>query len=165
MKEKDIEYNKDVEFYKISHIRLGLGRTTVAYPKSPEALFSMLDVWRKGWQGANISYEYHFWRAQYYDFGGIAISKVINDDIKCYKKMNVHGLIEDGSQRSFFPTGLAFYTYARTLYDGSLSAEDIAIALKQTEENARIRAERMVKCGLLAAEKKEREIFYSRGIN
>lgn len=95
-------------------------------PNAPEALFKMLDMWRKGWCGANISYEYHFWRAQYYDFGGIALSKVINEDIKFYGENNIHGVIEDGSQRSFFPTGLAFYTYARTLYDASLSAEEIA---------------------------------------
>ena len=86
----------------------------------------MLDLWREGWSGANISYEYHFWRAQYYDFGGVAHAKVINDDIKYYRENNIHGVIEDGSQRSFFPTGLAFYTYARTLYDASLSAEEIA---------------------------------------
>jgi len=95
-------------------------------PKKPEELFAMLEEWRRGWTGANISYEYHFWRAQYYDFGGIAISKVINEDIKEYCKKNIHGVIEDGSQRSFFPTGLAFYTYARTLYDSSLSFDEIA---------------------------------------
>ena len=95
-------------------------------PKSPEALFAMLDLWREGWCGANISYEYHFWRAQYYDFGGITHSRVINEDVKYYRENNVHGIIEDGSQRSFFPTGLAFYTYARTLYDATLTAEQIA---------------------------------------
>jgi len=95
-------------------------------PKTPEALFAMLDKWRAGWNGSNISYEYHFWRSQYYDFGGIAISKVINEDVKFYEKSNIHGIIEDGSQRCFFPTGLAFYTYARTLYDSSLSADEIA---------------------------------------
>ncbi|MBR2431476.1 MAG: DUF4838 domain-containing protein, partial [Clostridia bacterium] len=95
-------------------------------PNTPEGLFKLLNKWREGWCGANISYEYHFWRAQYYDFGGIAISKVINEDIKYYRENNIHGVIEDGSQRSFFPTGLAFYTYARTLYDSSLSADEIA---------------------------------------
>lgn len=95
-------------------------------PNTPEGLFKLLDRWRADWQGSNISYEYHFWRAQYYDFGGIAISKVINEDIKFYDENNIQGVIEDGSQRSFFPTGLAFYTYARTLFDSSLTAEEIA---------------------------------------
>ena len=40
-------------------------------------------------------------------------------------KRNINGVIEDGSQRSFFPTGYHFYTYARTLYDTSLSIDEI----------------------------------------
>jgi len=51
---------------------------------------------------------------------------VVNGDIKFYKANNIHGVIEDGSQRSFFPNGLAFYTYARTLFDTSLSFNEIA---------------------------------------
>ena len=61
-----------------------------------------------------------------YDVGGISISKILNNDIKFYRNNNIHGVIEDGSQRCFFPTGLAFYTYARTLFDASLSFEEIA---------------------------------------
>ena len=82
--------------------------------------------WTKDWHGANFTYEYHFWRHQVYDVAGISISKIINEDIKFYKRNNIHGVIEDGSQRSFFPTGLAFYTYARTLYDSTLSFDEIA---------------------------------------
>jgi hypothetical protein len=95
-------------------------------PTNSDELFAHLDNWMKDWEGANISYEYHFWRHQYYDFGGIDIAKVINGDIKFYCQNNIHGVIEDGSQRSFFPTGLAFYTYARSLFDSSLTAEEIS---------------------------------------
>ena len=77
-------------------------------------------------KGANLAYEYHFWHHQMRDVGGISIARVINGDIKFYKSHKINGVIEDGSQRSYFPTGLAFYTYARTLYDVSLSAEEIA---------------------------------------
>ena len=82
--------------------------------------------WTKNWHGANIAYEYHFFSNQVYDVSGISLAKIINEDIKFYKRNNIHGVIEDGSQRSFFPTGLAFYTYARTLYDTSLNFEEIA---------------------------------------
>lgn len=81
--------------------------------------------WMNVWQGANLAYEYHFYRHFTYDMGGISLSRIINDDIKFYGENNIHGVVEDGSQRCFFPTGLAFYTYARTLYDSSLSAEEI----------------------------------------
>lgn len=85
-----------------------------------------LNEWKKVWPGSNMTYEYHFWRHQYYDLSGFELSKRINEDIKFYYDNGMSGLIEDGSQRSFFPTGLAFYTYARTLYDVSLDYDEIA---------------------------------------
>ncbi len=91
---------------------------------TPETIWHFKD-WMKAWCGANLAYEYHFYRHFTYDMGGISLSKIINDDIKFYGENNIHGVIEDGSQRCFFPTGLAFYTYARTLYDSSLTADEI----------------------------------------
>ena len=60
------------------------------------------------------------------DLSGLYHARLLYDDVRGLKKHNLKGIIEDGSQRSFFPSGLAFYTYARTLYDVSLSADEIA---------------------------------------
>jgi hypothetical protein len=87
--------------------------------------FEYFDEWKKKFEGPKICYEYHFWRPQFYDISGIELSKVINGDVKAYKEVGISGIIEDGSQRCFFPTGLPFYTYARTLFDSSLTAEEI----------------------------------------
>ena len=95
-------------------------------PTNFDELFAHFKNWTKDWHGANLAYEYHFWIRQINDVGGISQSRVINEDIKFYKSQNINGVIEDGSQRCFFPTGLAFYTYARTLYDVNLSLEEIA---------------------------------------
>jgi hypothetical protein len=100
-------------------------RNNNVLPKTFDHIYQHFKNWTKDWDGANITYEYHFWRHQVYDVGGISISDIINKDIKFYKSHNINGSIEDGSQRSFFPTGLAFYTYARTLFDVSLSYEEI----------------------------------------
>ena len=94
-------------------------------PKGLSESFAYFNEWKKMWRGPSVSYEYHFWLHQYFDPSMLVISKVINEDVKAYKAAGVNGIIEDGSQRSFFPTGLAFYTYARTLYDTSLSYEEI----------------------------------------
>ena len=94
-------------------------------PKSLAESFAYFDEWKKTWHGSNVSYEYHFWIHQYFDPAMMNISRVINEDVRAYKAAGVDGIIEDGSQRSFFPTGLAFYTYARTLYDMNLTAEEI----------------------------------------
>ena len=95
------------------------------FPKNLEEYMAHYNEWRKMWQGANVSYEYHFWVHQAYDISGLHIARIVNEDVRSYKAQKINGIIEDGSQRSFFPTGLAFYSYARSLYDASLTAEEI----------------------------------------
>ena len=95
------------------------------FPKNLEEYMAHFNEWKKMWHGANVSYEYHFWVHQCYDLSGIHIARLVNDDVRSYKSQGVNGIIEDGSQRSFFPTGLAFYSYARSLFDSSLSADEI----------------------------------------
>ena len=103
-------------------------RNKLKMPADLDEYLAYFEDWQASdWRGSNISYEYHFWRHQYFDISGIKISKLINDDVKAYLDKNINGIIEDGSQRSFFPTGLAFYTYARSMYDVNLTADDIAV--------------------------------------
>ena len=87
--------------------------------------FEYFDEWKNMFTGSKICYEYHFWRAQFYDISGIELSNVVNGDVRAYKEVGIDGIIEDGSQRCFFPTGLLFYTYARSLFDSSLTADEI----------------------------------------
>lgn len=78
---------------------------------------SLLRGWQKVWPGPTFSYEYHFWRHQYADPSGLYIARRIYEDIRALKYMGLQGFVEDGSQRSFFPNGLAIYVYAETLLD------------------------------------------------
>lgn len=100
-------------------------RNDIILPGSVEEYFVHLNNWKKTWHGSCIAYEYHFWRHQYYDVPGINIAKVVSEDVKAYAKHGLQGIIQDGSQRSFFPNGFAFYTYARTLFDISLSYDEL----------------------------------------
>lgn len=97
-----------------------------AMPKSLAGCFAYFAKWKEMWKGSNIAYEYHFWRHQYYNLGGLGVAKIINQDVPTYKKHGVNGIIQDGSQRSFFPTGFAFYVYARTMFNDSLTYEELA---------------------------------------
>ena len=84
-------------------------------PVSAEANMAFLRDWQKFWMGPAFSYEYHFWKHQCYDLGGLYISRRIYEDIRALKFMGLDGFVEDGSQRSFFPNGFAIYIYAETL--------------------------------------------------
>ena len=62
-----------------------------------------------------VSFDYHFWRSYYYDVGTASICRVIHNDVKDFRANGFSGMIEDASQRSYFPNGFAMYVYARTL--------------------------------------------------
>lgn len=100
-------------------------RNKNVYPANLAENLVYFDEWKKAYEGSSFAFEYHFWRHQYYDFSGLKIAKVLSDDVKAYLSRGVNGIIQDGSQRSFFPTPLAFYVYARTMYDSSLSFEEL----------------------------------------
>ena len=105
---------------------------TVSYVKNditlPEDLVSYLgyfDEWKKVYSGTSLCFEYHFWLHQYYDLSTICMAKRIFEDIECYYKSGVAGLIACGTARAFFPNGLSYYVFARKLFDISVSFEEL----------------------------------------
>ncbi len=95
------------------------------YPAGMGASLAYLDEWKKTWGGDCFCYEYHFWRHQLYDPSGITLARLLYDDITALEKNGLSGMIEDGSQRSFFPTGFPYYVYGETLFDKSRSFEEL----------------------------------------
>ena len=81
--------------------------------------------WRNICKIPNFVYEYHFWWAQHRDLGLFGLANIIHKDVKGYRKNGCSGIVEDGSQRSFFPNGFLFTTYALTLYDTEVDFEEL----------------------------------------
>jgi hypothetical protein len=81
----------------------------------------------EGWQNTcftpKFCYEYHFWIHQYYDFGGIRLAERLYKDVRAYRDSGFFGIIQDGSQRSFFPNGFPFYVYSRAMYDKDITLD------------------------------------------
>ena len=84
-------------------------------PSASEDYLALLRGWQETWKGPCFGYEYHFWRHQYSDPSHVYLAKRIYEDIQALRFMGLSGYVEDGSQRSFFPNGLAMYVYAETL--------------------------------------------------
>ena len=99
-------------------------RNNNTLPETLEESFAYFKEWRRAFKGDSASFEYHFWYHQYYDPAGLSIAKLLHEDVKAYKANGVDGMIEDGSQRCFFPSGFSFYTYARTLWDIDLNFDE-----------------------------------------
>ena len=100
------------------------------YQRNKNSLFTDVDQYIKvgnDWQErCNVRamlYEYHFYVNQYQDPGTLSFARIVYDDIINYKKNGLNGLINDCSQRSFFPNGFAFYIYGQLQFDTSLSFE------------------------------------------
>ncbi len=94
-------------------------------PVSAAACLAHLKNWQATWNGPCFEYEYHFWRHQYLDPGGMAIARRVYEDIRGLKYMGLAGIVEDGSQRSFFPNGFAMYVYAETLMNRGCDYEAV----------------------------------------
>ena len=73
--------------------------------------------WKKFAPCNIFAYEYHFWRHQFYAPGTLCFARRIYEDVLSYRDNGFNGIIEDGSQRSFFPNGLCWYIYGNTLFD------------------------------------------------
>ena len=94
-------------------------------PRSVNNYLLHAKEWREICKVPNFIYEYHFWWPQYNDLGLFDMAKTIHNDVKGYFANGCSGVVEDGSQRSFFPNGLLFTTYARTLYDTGISFDSV----------------------------------------
>ena len=94
-------------------------------PEGMSECLGYLSRWQEHWKGDCFCYEYHFWMQQYIDQSGMYLGKLLYDDIHALHSRGLSGIIEDGSQRSFFPTGFAFFVYAEALYDKSRSFDEL----------------------------------------
>lgn len=94
-------------------------------PLSIEDNLSFVKEWQKNWNGPCFSYEYHFWKHQYYDLGFMELSRRIYEDIRGLRFCKLDGYVEDGSQRSFFPHGFPMYVYAEALLNRDVDYEQL----------------------------------------
>lgn len=92
-------------------------------PKTSEECFAYFKEWRKVFDGTIATFEYHYWKPQFRDPGMMAISRRIYEDMRNLSALGFSGIVEDGSNRSFFPNGFISHIYSATLLDQKLDYE------------------------------------------
>ena len=100
-------------------------RNNASLPMDLDEYLAHFRDWKKMWKGSTFCFEYHFWKHQAFEPSGLLLAKRIYEDIVAYKANGIDGIIACGSQRSFFPTGFAYYVFARKQYDTDLSFDEI----------------------------------------
>ena len=81
--------------------------------------------WRKFAPCNSFAYEYHFWKHQFYAPGVFSFAKRLQEDVLSYRDNGFQGMIQDGSQRAFFPNGFNYYVYASVLFDNDADFEEL----------------------------------------
>lgn len=76
-----------------------------------------IEEWKRAFNGRKFAYEYHMYVHHYDDPGYVRLSELFLEDCKNIGKFGFDGLISDQTQRSFFPNGLAMYTFAAGMFD------------------------------------------------
>ena len=89
----------------------------VVLPETLEENILYALEWQKLCKVPLAAYEYHFYVNQYMSPNPLRYAKITHDDIKGYRRFGFSGIIEDGTQRPFFPNGVTLYVYAQTLFD------------------------------------------------
>jgi hypothetical protein len=100
-------------------------RNNIKIPVGMSECLGYLDLWKRDFDGDCFCYEYHFMTGQMRDVSNLYASKILHEDIVSLKNHGLNGIIEDGSQRSYFPTGLQFYVYGETLFDRNVTFEEL----------------------------------------
>lgn len=110
---------------KITSKTIPYKRNQNVMPKTLDDYLAYYADWKKTWGGKSLCYEYHFWKHQHYDPSCMALAERLYEDIKVYQSLDIDGLIQCSTQRSFFPHGFAYYLNSRAHFDASLSYEEI----------------------------------------
>ena len=95
-------------------------------PTSTEQGFALFREYQKIWKGTVYCFEYHFWRHQFLDPGGMTLARRLYEDVRALKVMGIRGMVEDGSQRSAFPNAFPTYIYAAALMDRDVDFDAVA---------------------------------------
>ena len=100
-------------------------RNHLHFPEGMAGCLAYLHAWQKVFPGDCFAYEYHFWRMQVWEPTYQYLAHCIYKDVHGLKKHDLKGIIEDQTPRSFLPSGLAMTVLGESLFDLSLSFEEI----------------------------------------
>ncbi len=119
-RDRSLPYLTDRHDGPLPEYRRNRNTFTVTMPLS----LSFTDSWKPVFDGKRFLFEYHFWLDHYVDPGYMHFTKNIYNDARSIADAGFHGIMDDKTQRSYFPTGLPMAIYGETLFDRELDLEE-----------------------------------------
>lgn len=100
-------------------------RNHITLPTDLDENMAFLKGWQAVFSGDSFVYDYPLGRAHYGDFGYVHISRILHEDIRKIRQMGLNGYISCQELRAGLPNMLPNYVMGQTLFDESLSFDDI----------------------------------------
>lgn len=85
---------------------------------------SFIDGWKPTFDGPKFVYEYLFYTRHFSDPGYMALSRMMANNAKALGVTEFDGIMSDGTQRTFFPTGLPYSIFGEFLFDTSIDTKE-----------------------------------------
>ena len=98
-------------------------RNNFTLDEALDVALAFVDGWKPIFDGPRFLYEYWFYTAHYADPGYMYFTRRIASDIKTFHVTGFEGIMSDGSQRTFFPTGLPLSLLGELLFDTTIDTE------------------------------------------
>ena len=99
-------------------------RNDFAIETGLDMALTFVDGWKPIFDGPKFIYEYIFWTYHYSDPGYMKLARKIASDVKEICVTGFEGIMSDGSQRTFFPTGLPISIIGEFLFDTAIDTEN-----------------------------------------
>lgn len=88
------------------------------FPTSTAVNVHYFREWKKQFAGDSFAFDYHLlWKHSIVEPTGLAIARVLYEDIRALDRLALQGLVNCQVQRCFFPTGLAMEVAGKTLWN------------------------------------------------
>ena len=99
-------------------------RNEMAMPRQNRQLVELWEIWDWGDRDTSFCFDYHFMWPYMGDLLSIDLGTLMPEDLADYAEMDLGGLMNCGSQRTFYPTGWPYWETARILCGESLGPDD-----------------------------------------
>ena len=101
-------------------------RNDLNIPHGFDCMLSFMDAWKPAFDGRKFLFEYHMYTDHYFDPGYMSVARGNLEDAKSVGKIGFDGIMDDKTQRSYFPTGLPMSVMGEGMFDTSLVFDEYA---------------------------------------
>ncbi|MBE6732236.1 MAG: DUF4838 domain-containing protein [Ruminococcaceae bacterium] len=95
-------------------------------PRSTEENLGWLRKWKEFFKGDSFDFDYHYMWDHHRDPAHMSMNKVLFNDMKAMRKLDLNGMVSCQNQRVWIPSGFGMVAMAAALWDSDIDYETVA---------------------------------------